>query len=113
MEETPPPDEITPAQVQGALAGPQPPLLLDVREPYEWEQVRIPAALHIPMNEVPDHMDELPRAQAIVVLCAHGSRSFGVAHYLRQQGFNAANLQGGITQWRIDGGSVTMGRPQT
>ena len=46
--------ELEPAQVQKALAGALPPLLLDVREGHEWKEVRIPAALHIPMNSVPD-----------------------------------------------------------
>ena len=101
--------ELAPAQVQAALASAQPPLLLDVREGYEWQQVRIAGALHIPMNEVPNRLGELPRTQQIVVFCAHGSRSFGVAHYLLEQGFDAANLRGGITQWRIQGGAVQMG----
>ena len=108
-EELAPLPELEPAQVQAALAGERPPLLLDVREQYEWEQVRIPAALHIPMNEVPRRLGELPRSQPIVVFCAHGSRSFGVAHYLQEQGFDAANLHGGITLWRIQGGTVQTG----
>jgi rhodanese-related sulfurtransferase len=110
-EETAPPEERTPAQVQAALAGSQPPFLLDVRERFEWEQVRIPAARHIPMNDVPDRLGELPRDRPIVVFCAHGSRSYGVAHYLREQGFAADNLEGGITQWRIKGGAVETDRP--
>ena len=101
--------EVTPAQVQQSLAGAAPPLLLDVREQFEWSQVRVPGALHIPMNSVPDRLAELPRSRPIVVFCAHGSRSYGVAHYLRQQGFDAANLQGGITRWRIEGGQVNVG----
>lgn len=107
--ENAPVPELEPAQVQKALAGALPPLLLDVREGYEWREVRIPAALHIPMNSVPDRLDELPRSRAIVVVCAHGSRSYGVAHYLREQGFDAASLQGGITRWRIEGGPVNVG----
>lgn len=101
--------ELDPAQVQKALAGAHPPLLLDVREGHEWSQVRIPSALHIPMNSVPNRLDELPRSRPLVVICAHGSRSYGVAHYLREQGFDAASLQGGITRWRIEGGPVNVG----
>ena len=110
LDEVALPAELAPAQVQAALAGSQPPLLLDVRERTEWEQVRISAALHIPMNDVPDRLGELPRNQPIVVFCAHGSRSFGVAHYLCEQGFAASNLAGGITQWRILGGAVETGK---
>jgi len=98
--------EMTVAELRAALAGGKPPLLLDVREPYEWRQVRIPGAVHVPMNSVPGRLAELPRDQPIVVLCAHGSRSFGVTHYLREQGYDAINLKGGITQWHVQGGEV-------
>jgi rhodanese-related sulfurtransferase len=98
--------ELTPREVQERLRGDAPPLLLDVREPYEWRQVRIPDALHIPMNSVPDRLDALPSDRPIVVFCAHGIRSFGVAHFLRQHGLEAYNLAGGITQWQIQGGEV-------
>lgn len=111
----PEPDEISVPEMNApaviaALDSESPPLLLDVREPYEWRQVRIADALHIPMNSVPDRLGELPRERPIVVLCAHGSRSFGVAYYLREKGFDAYNLTGGITQWRIQGGAVEVRR---
>lgn len=100
--------EMSPAAARAALHGEHPPLLLDVREPYEWRQVRILNARHIPMNSVPNHLAELPVDQPIIVFCAHGSRSFGVAYYLREQGFDAYNLTGGITQWHIQGGEVEV-----
>ncbi|MFN8468494.1 MAG: rhodanese-like domain-containing protein [Caldilineaceae bacterium] len=102
--------EMTPIEVQQALAGDHPPLLLDVREQYEWNQVHITNARLIPMNSVPDQQAELPHDRPIVVFCAHGSRSFGVAHYLREQGFDAYNMTGGITQWHIAGGPVEVRR---
>lgn len=101
--------ELTPREVQERLQTDQPPLLLDVREPYEWRQARIPGALHIPMNSVPARLNELPKERPIVVFCAHGMRSFGVTHFLRQQGWEAFNLAGGITQWHIQGGEVDQG----
>lgn len=101
--------EMKVAEVIAARAGAQPLLLLDVREPYEWRQVHIPGSLHIPMNSVPGRLAELPQGQPIVVLCAHGSRSYGVAHYLREQGFDAINLQGGITRWSVEGGEWVTG----
>ncbi len=109
----PEPDEISVPEmstrdVMGSLTSETPPLLLDVREPYEWRQVRIADALHIPMNSVPDRLDDLPRDRPIVVLCAHGSRSFGVTYFLRERGFDARNLTGGITQWHIQGGAVEV-----
>lgn len=100
--------EITTNAVRAALNSDAPPLLLDVREPYEWRQVRILDALHIPMNSVPDRLDDLPQGKSIIVFCAHGSRSFGVTYYLREQGFDAYNLTGGITQWHIQGGEVEV-----
>jgi len=116
----PEPDEITVpeisvADLRAALETQQSLLLLDVRETYEWNQAHVPplAGLdvrHIPMNTVPDRMGELPREQPIVVMCAHGSRSFGVTHWLIEQGFNARNLTGGITRWTQSGGPVERTR---
>jgi rhodanese-related sulfurtransferase len=100
--------EMTPEQVQQVLSGAEPPVLLDVREPYEWTQVHIAQARHIPMNRIPDQLADLPKDRMVVVFCAHGSRSFGVAHFLREQGYDAYNMTGGITQWHIAGGPVEV-----
>ncbi len=89
-----------------------PPLLLDVREPYEWRQVHLPDALHIPMNDVPQRLDELPKTEPIVVFCAHGMRSYGVAAYLIEQGYQASSLAGGITAWVSAGGEYSQAPPQ-
>ncbi|MCX6045059.1 MAG: rhodanese-like domain-containing protein [Chloroflexi bacterium] len=97
------------AELRTELTGEQPPLLLDIREIYEWNQVRIPSALHIPMNDIPARLQELPQATPIVVFCAHGSRSYGVAHYLIENGYPARSLDGGITQWHLQGGVVEVG----
>jgi len=107
-EEIPVP-EINVTALQAELASDQPPLLLDVREPFEWNQVRIPDALHIPMNDLPKRLAELPKASLIVVFCAHGSRSYGVAHFLLEQGYSARSLAGGITQWHVQGNAVQVG----
>ncbi len=106
-EEIPVP-EISVAALQVELTSDQPPLLLDVREPFEWNQVRIPDALHIPMNDLPSRLTELPKASPIVVFCAHGSRSYGVAHFLLEQGYLARSLAGGITQWHVQGNAVQV-----
>mgnify|MGYP001026931689 CR=1 FL=1 len=81
-------------------------LLLDCREPWEWRQVRIPGSRHIPMNETPFRLDELDKNRAIIVVCAHGNRSYGVAGYLLQRGFRASSLRGGIAAWQARGGEV-------
>lgn len=99
--------EVTVAELQQQLDSEHPPLVLDVREPWEWRQVHMPTALHIPMNDVPDRLPELPATQEIVVICAHGSRSYGVAGYLIEQGYQASSLAGGITQWAHEGGEIS------
>ena len=104
--------EMSVAELRAALDSANGPLILDVREPYEWAQVHLPAdqgieVMHIPMNSVPERLAELPRERAIAVMCAHGNRSYGVTHYLREQGFAAHNLTGGITRWAQSGGATT------
>jgi rhodanese-related sulfurtransferase len=87
------------------------PVILDIRESYEWNQVRVPGVQHIPMNSIPQRLDELDRDADWVIMCAHGNRSYGVTAWLNDQGFTARNLQGGITMWNIRGGEVEMGKP--
>lgn len=105
--------EMTVEELDAALAGANPPLVLDVREPYEWRQVRFAVGVHIPMNEVPQRLGELPADRAVVVACAHGSRSYGVAAWLIGQGYQASNLRGGITRWAQSGKPVLQGDPAT
>lgn len=80
--------------------------LLDCREHWERRQGHIPDNLHIPMNHIPLRLAELDRTADIVVYCAHGNRSYGVAGWLIQQGFSARSLKGGIVEWHLRGGEV-------
>jgi len=74
--------------------------LLDVREPFEYQIASLDNSVLIPMNQVPDRLDELDKEQVIVVICHHGVRSENVAYYLDQQGFTQIfNLTGGIDAW--------------
>ncbi len=87
-----------------AARGAQPPLLLDVREPWEFEiaAIRIEGlrTLHIPMNAIPGRLAELDAAQPVVCICHHGMRSAQVVAFLERQGFDAVyNLAGGIAAW--------------
>lgn len=102
--------EMPVAELRTALTSARPPLVLDIREPYEWNQVHLTGALHIPMNSVPENLDALPPDRPIAVLCAHGNRSYGVTHYLREQGFDAHNVTGGIARWYAEGGDVVVGK---
>ncbi|HSN71777.1 MAG TPA: rhodanese-like domain-containing protein, partial [Steroidobacteraceae bacterium] len=62
----------------------------------------VPDIVHIPMGEIPDRIDELDRSIETVVLCRSGRRSYEVARFLQQNGFNAVNLAGGILAWAAD-----------
>ena len=74
--------------------------LLDVREPNEFQIGRIPGSTLIPLGEVPQRVNEIPRDKEIVVHCKMGGRSAKAAQFLRQQGYkNVKNLKGGILDW--------------
>ena len=77
------------------------PLLLDCREPVEYEMARLEGSVLMPMGDIPSRANqELDPDQHIVVLCHHGQRSMHVALWLRQQGFESAqSLAGGIEEW--------------
>jgi rhodanese-related sulfurtransferase len=72
-------------------------LILDIREPFEWEQGTLPGATLIPMGEIPARLSELDTEQALLIVCRSGGRSHQVATYLAAKGFsNAANMAGGM-----------------
>lgn len=76
------------------------PVLLDVREPWEYEICHIDDSTLIPMKEIPLRIQELDSKQETVVICHHGVRSLKVGNFLLQQGFdNIINLDGGINAW--------------
>ena len=93
--------EITVDQLKSALASDHPPLLLDVREPWEYATAHIDGSIPLPMNEIPARAhQELDEDSPILVLCHHGARSLSVAAWLRQQGFDKAqSVSGGIDAW--------------
>lgn len=99
--------EITPEEVKSKLDAGEEFVLLDVREPWEFETARIDGAKLIPMGDVPSRAhQELDPEEPIVVVCHHGVRSMNVTVWLRQQGFEKAqSLRGGIDAWslRVDG----------
>ncbi len=78
--------------------------LIDCREPKEFAIANIGGTL-IPMNSIPEHLEEFNTETPLIVVCRTGSRSAMVTEFLRRNGFpNAQNLQGGIFAWneRID-----------
>jgi rhodanese-related sulfurtransferase len=79
------------------------PVLLDVREPWEYQTCKIASSQSMPMRSVPARYMELDREADIVVVCHHGARSFQVGLFLEQQGFaNIINLYGGVAAWARD-----------
>jgi rhodanese-related sulfurtransferase len=81
------------------------PLLLDVREPWEFARCHIAGSELIPMQQIPLAVEQakLNPAREIVVICHHGIRSRQVAYYLEQQGFTQLiNLEGGVEAWAQD-----------
>lgn len=82
------------------------PVLLDVREPWEYDTCHIEGSLLIPMHTIPARIDDLDEDAAIVCICHHGMRSMQVAAFLERHGFSQlSNLTGGIHAWamQVDG----------
>ncbi|MFR9729124.1 rhodanese-like domain-containing protein [Saccharopolyspora sp. MS10] len=99
------PEEL-PAELPTAAAA-----LLDVREADEWAAGHAPGARHIPMNEVPQRLDELPEADQIYVVCRSGGRSARVTAYLNAHGWDAVNVERGMNGWAAIGRPVVSDEP--
>ncbi|MFB9315309.1 rhodanese-like domain-containing protein [Nocardioides plantarum] len=86
-----------------ALSGVPDPLpadltVLDVREGFEWDAGHIEGAVHVPLGELPQRLDEVPAGQTLVV-CKVGGRSGQATAWLAQQGYDVVNLDGGMLEW--------------
>src|SRR5262245_30385148 len=81
--------------------------LLDVRDHDEWAAGHAPAAVHLPMMEIPTRMTEVPTDRDVVVVCRVGSRSAQVVAFLASRGYErVANLDGGMYAWEAAGRPV-------
>ncbi len=78
-------------------------LLLDVREPEEWVAGHAPGAQHIPLGDLPARVGEVPHDRQVVAVCRSGGRSAGATGWLAEQGYDAINLDGGMTAWSAAG----------
>ena len=95
--------EMTPTELKVKLDRGDDFLLIDVREPNEFELCRIPGARLIPLNTVPQHMGDLDQDAEIVLQCRSGRRSADALLFLQANGFtNLWNLKGGILAWADD-----------
>lgn len=90
-------------------------MLLDVRNPDEWEAGHAEGATWIPMNQIVDRQGELPSDREIVVICKTGARSSRVAEALVAAGYDAANVAGGTEGWQATGFPIVTddGQPGT
>jgi adenylyltransferase/sulfurtransferase len=92
--------EMTPTELAQRLTRGDPPDIIDVREPYEWQIARIPSARLVPLGTLHREAASLDPSREIVVYCHHGIRSAQGAEQLRAAGFTRVrNLAGGIARW--------------
>jgi len=94
----------TPKQLMEYLArAEQPPLLLDVREPWEFDICHLDNAVLMPLGSLPNQLQHIDPEQEIVLICHHGVRSRHAGLFLAQHGFQRLiNLEGGIDAWARD-----------
>ena len=92
--------QFRPAELAAHIEAGHTPVLLDVREPWEWDICRLPGARLVPMRDLPARLAELNKNAETVVICHHGVRSYHAARYLETLGFaNIVNLSGGVAAW--------------
>lgn len=85
-------------------------VVLDVREPQEYQHGHVPGAINIPQADLASRLDEVPRDRPVMIICHSGMRSFRAAQFLNQMGINqVANIKGGTAAWRKAGKAVAVG----
>jgi rhodanese-related sulfurtransferase len=98
--------EVSCDQLETAIA--ENAFVLDVREDWEFEAGHAPTAHHIPLNSVPERLEELPKEQQIYIICKSGGRSMRAADYLLAQGFDVVSVAGGTDGWIEAGKEVSF-----
>jgi rhodanese-related sulfurtransferase len=100
------PIETTPQDIRRRLAAGEKLLLIDVREPNEFQAARISDAELIPMRTIPAQLQRLEAASddaTLIVYCHHGIRSLNVVNWLREQGVSGCqSMAGGIDRWSLE-----------
>lgn len=92
--------QISALELEEQLVNGETPVILDVREDWEYDICHIESSVHIDMSSLPARLEELNKDDEIIVLCHHGNRSMQVAGYMESQGFKRiSNLAGGIHDW--------------
>ncbi|MCM3710436.1 rhodanese-like domain-containing protein [Sporosarcina luteola] len=94
--------EMTTTELQKQLENGETVNMIDVREEDEVEQGMIPGAIHIPLGEVPERLEELEKAEPYVLICRSGGRSGRAAEFLEAKGYDVTNMVGGMLDWQGD-----------
>ncbi len=88
-------------------------LIIDVREPNEYTQIRAKGAVLLPLGRLNSFVKELPRDRELLMMCRTGGRSQNATQFLQAQGFeNVTNVSGGIVAWHAAGLPTTSGDPE-
>ena len=98
-------DQLAAAMAEGAY-------VLDVREPLEFAQARVPGAVLLPLSQLHAHLGQLPRDRRIHVICATGNRSLTATTWLLQAGLDAVSVAGGTAGWLRSGRPIRSGREE-
>jgi rhodanese-related sulfurtransferase len=84
--------------------------IIDVRQPFEYDEAHVPGARLMPMDELPELIDEIPLDEPVYVICQTGVRSQRVSEWLLRQGYDANNVAGGTQAWIESGKPIVSGR---
>ena len=93
------PHETSVQDVERRISAGEKLFLLDVREPYEFEEARIAGSVLIPLGELTARLSEIPRDTPVIAICRSGSRSGYATEFLRRAGYDALNMRGGMMAW--------------
>jgi rhodanese-related sulfurtransferase len=96
--------QLTPAQAADRTEA----VLLDVREVAELTEGRIAGSTHVPLGQLAARAFELDRGRPVITVCRSGGRSSQAATFLAAQGYDVANLAGGMTAWLADGRPIAV-----
>ena len=109
------PAEAAAATAEGAAADPATrPLIVDVREPDEFAQLRVAGVVLMPISQFVARHQELPKDRPLLMLCAAGSRSTSATLYLLQAGWtDVRNITGGMIGWQQAGLATRTGAPES
>jgi rhodanese-related sulfurtransferase len=98
--------EVSLQDLEGAIAAGA--HVIDVREAFEFEAGHVPSARHIPLNEIPDALAQIPKGEQVWLVCKSGGRSMRACDYLEAQGFDVVSVAGGTDGWVASGREVSM-----